>query len=51
MNGDNGLVALSKDPTSGELDGTPLGVLSNKSFAPGQPAGQGFGPMFVRETN
>lgn len=50
MNGVNGLVALKKDATTGVLDGVPLGVLTNEAFAPEQPAGQGFGPVFVQES-
>ena len=49
INGVNGLVALKRDTTTGTLDEEPLAVMTNAVFAPNQPAGQGFGPMFVTE--
>lgn len=49
VNGENGLVALKRDTVTGMLEEKPLAVMRNTEFAPGQPVGEGFGPMFVTE--
>lgn len=48
VNGENGLVALSRDSKTGMLTEKPLAVMLNSEFST-QPAGQGFGPLFIQE--
>lgn len=45
VNGVNGLVALSRDASTGMLGHEPLGVMTNEAFAPEQPKDRGYGPM------
>ncbi|KAK5941851.1 hypothetical protein PMZ80_005802 [Knufia obscura] len=46
--GENGLVALAHDKKTSMLTEAPLAVMKNSVFS-SQPAGKGFGPVFVQE--